>query len=70
MDMKQLRISAGITQEQLANAVQVTVWTVAKWDQGTSFPCLPPNKICKLVEALNTDLETLAELDRQWRSGR
>ena len=36
--IKQLRQNAGITQEQLANALGISAQSVSKWETGTTMP--------------------------------
>lgn len=68
--MKDLRIASGLTQEQLARKVDVSLSTVRNWDRGSTFPEMSPAAMAKLISALNTDLATLAEAEQTWRSSR
>lgn len=68
--MKHLRIASGLTQEQLAREVNVSLSTVRNWDRGSTFPEMSPAAMARLVAVLNTDLATLAEAEQTWRSSR
>jgi transcriptional regulator with XRE-family HTH domain len=67
--MKSLRVASGLTQEQLARKLDVSVSTVRNWDAGRSFPHLSPAAMEDLAAALGTDLTTLAAAERAQRNG-
>ena len=68
--MKRLRVASGLTQEDLAQQLGVSVSTVQKWEQGLSIPRMTPADMAKLVTVLKTDLATLTEVERAWRDSR
>lgn len=53
-----LRTQSGITQAQLATAMNVSRQAVSKWENGQSVPCAA--KMIKLADILNTDIEYLS----------
>ncbi len=55
------RTAAGLTQEQLAEAVGVSRQTVAKWESGETSPDL--EHAAALAEALGTTLDALVSFD-------
>ena len=55
------RMSAHLTQEQLAEAVGVSRQTVAKWESGETSPDL--EHAAALAEALGTTLDALVSFD-------
>ena len=58
------RKNANMTQEQLAEKLQVARQTVSKWEAGTTMPTVPG--LVKLAEALKTDCNSLlAEEEKQ-----
>lgn len=58
------RKNANLTQEQLAEKLQVARQTVSKWEAGTTMPTVPG--LVKLAEALETDCNSLlAEEEKQ-----
>jgi DNA-binding transcriptional regulator YiaG len=68
--MKTLRVASGLTQEDLAQQLGVSVSTVQKWEQGLSIPRMTPADMAKLVTVLKTDLATLTEVEQAWRNSR
>ena len=56
-----LRDRAGMTQEGLAEALQVSRQSVSKWESDTSFPEM--EKLLVLCELFHTDLDTLLRGD-------
>jgi DNA-binding transcriptional regulator YiaG len=68
--MKTLRVDSGLTQEELAQQLGVSVSTVQKWEQGLSVPRMTPADMAKLVTVLKTDLATLTKVERAWRNSR
>ncbi len=68
--MKTLRVASGLTQEELAQQLGVSVSTVQKWEQGLSVPRMTPADMAKLVTVLKTDLATLTKVERAWRNSR
>lgn len=59
-ELKKARTAAGLTQQQLADALGVTRPTVSRYEDGTRFP--DAATITKIVEVLGLDDETAAEL--------
>lgn len=55
-----LRKQAGLTQRQVAQALDIQTQTVGSWEKG-GVPHLPPSKIKKLCEVLNCSLDDLIE---------
>ena len=56
-----LRRRSGLTQEQLAQRMSVTVGTVSKWERGVIEINLPPRELKKLCEVLNITFEELVQ---------
>ena len=56
-----LRDRAGMTQEGLAEALQVSRQSVSKWESDTSFPEM--EKLLVLCQLFHTDLDTLLRGD-------
>lgn len=55
--IKQARASAGLTQEEMASVLGVTLAAVASWENGRSFP--RPRTLQKLSEVTGKSLEFL-----------
>ncbi|RAM49461.1 MAG: XRE family transcriptional regulator [Hapalosiphonaceae cyanobacterium JJU2] len=55
-----LRKRAGLTQRQVAQALDIQTQTVGSWEKG-GIPHLPPSKIKKLCEVFNCTLDELIE---------
>ena len=53
----ELRTAAGLSQNQLAKAMEVSRQAVSKWETGQSVP--DPIKMIHLAEVLDTDIEYL-----------
>jgi transcriptional regulator with XRE-family HTH domain len=66
-ELKNARRARGITQAQLAEAVEVTRPTVSRYEDGTRFPDLA--MVGKICEALDLDDEAAAELVERVRDG-
>ncbi|MDO4851115.1 MAG: helix-turn-helix domain-containing protein [Actinomycetota bacterium] len=60
-NIQETRIAAGMTQEQLAEAVGVSRQTVAKWESGDTSPDL--EHAAALADALGTTLDDLVSFD-------
>ena len=54
----ELRTAAGLSQNQLAKAMEVSRQAVSKWETGQSVP--DPVKMIRLAELLDTDIEYLS----------
>ncbi len=52
-----LRAREGVTQEQLAERMEVSRQSVSKWESGTSFPEM--DTLLKLCDMFHTDMDTL-----------
>ena len=63
----ELRKKAGMTQKDLADALNVERSTVAKWETGTSFPTW--DKIPQVAEALKCGIGDLFKKDGE-KNGR
>ena len=57
--IKEARLAAGMTQEQLAAAVGVTQPAVTQWENGTTNPRVPALRI--IAEVLHTTVDALIE---------
>ena len=57
------RKNANLTQEQLAEKLQVARQTVSKWEAGTTMPTVPG--LVKLAKALETDCNSLLEKEEK-----
>lgn len=57
MQIKELRKAAGLTQQQLAEAVSVSQATVAEWELGIYMPSA--NKLRALADALGCTINDL-----------
>ena len=68
--MKQLRERAELTQQELASRLDTSVSTVAKWDQGATFPRLYPSQIKALMGQLGCSLDELVEAESNWVKGK
>jgi DNA-binding XRE family transcriptional regulator len=60
-DFRDWRVKLGLTQEQAAEMVGVTVHTVRKWEQGAH---LPPRHVPLLIERLGPG-DTPAEIGKK-----
>ncbi len=56
-----LRKRAGLTQRQIAIAMDVTVGTISQWENGGQRPRLFPEQFQKLLQLLNCTLEEFVE---------
>ena len=60
-----LRKRAGLTQRQIAIAMDVTVGTISQWENGGQRPRLFPEQMQKLLQLLNCTLDEFVEAFRQ-----
>jgi transcriptional regulator with XRE-family HTH domain len=60
-----LRKRAGLTQRQIAIAMDVTVGTISQWENGGQRPRLFPEQFQKLLQILKCTLEEFVEAFRQ-----
>lgn len=58
MSLKELRKRAGLTQVQVATAVEVSVDTIKRWEDGKTFPTVP--QIYKIEAAYKTRFDRIA----------
>ena len=58
--MLRLRERAGLTQRQVALALNITDQTVSNWETGHRVPKLSPPQTLKLCKVLECSLEELA----------
>ena len=66
--IKQARERKGLTQEQLAEALEVSRQAVSKWEMDLSRPAR--GKLARLAEALELPEETWAAIDEEQAAGR
>lgn len=66
-ELKRARRVRGVTQAQLAEAIQVTRPTVSRYEDGTRFPDL--DMVFRICEALNLDDDAAADLVERVREG-
>ena len=57
----ELRKKAGVTQRQIANALDVRQGTVSDWETGKHMPRLSPSEMLVLTEMLKCSLTELAQ---------
>ena len=57
--IRDLRVTAGMTQEQLAAAVGVTQGAVTQWETGATFPRSPTLRV--IAEVLDTTVDMLID---------
>ncbi|MBD2578230.1 helix-turn-helix transcriptional regulator [Oscillatoria sp. FACHB-1406] len=62
LKFKQLRENAGLSQEALARALDVTSKTVSNWERGVSPASLTIPQVKTLCKLLNITLEELPDL--------
>lgn len=62
-NIKRHRRKAGLTNRQLANALEVTVSSVEKWQDGTRTP--RPAKLLLLSKVLGVSLDELMKGDKE-----
>ncbi|ABW31466.1 helix-turn-helix domain-containing protein [Acaryochloris marina] len=63
--MKTLRQDAGLSQSELARALDIAESTVRNWDQGRSIPTLSALEYPHLLKLLNCSPEELANAAAQ-----
>ncbi|WP_199337080.1 helix-turn-helix domain-containing protein [Oscillatoria sp. FACHB-1407] len=56
-----LRQRIGLTQRQVAQALDIRQSTVSDWERGISIPNLPPSKIKLMLEIYQCSLDELIE---------
>lgn len=56
-----LRLEAGKTQQQVADAIGVTARTVQNWEAGKNLPELTPVQVADLCDLLNCTVRELAD---------
>ena len=61
LTLKKLRERAGLTQRQLADALDVTVTTISSWERGVKKPSLSFAQVQNVIETLSCTLEELVE---------
>lgn len=59
-----LRKQSGLSQRQVAQALDIQTQTVGTWEKG-GIPHLPPSKVKKLCEVFNCTLDDLIEAYEQ-----
>jgi DNA-binding transcriptional regulator YiaG len=58
--MKELRLKADLTAQDVAIKLGISVSTVANWDQGRTFPNFDPAQMLELIKLYNCTLDDLA----------
>ncbi|AFY54401.1 putative transcriptional regulator [Rivularia sp. PCC 7116] len=61
LSIMSLRKRAGLSQRQVAQAIDVQTATVGRWEQGSVSPRLTPSQTKKLLEVFNCSLDDLIE---------
>lgn len=56
-----LRKRTGLTQRQVAQALDVRESTVSEWERGISVPHLPLRKVRRMLKIYQCDLDELVE---------
>lgn len=56
-----LRKRAGLTQRQIARALDVRESTISEWERGISVPHLPLSKVKQMLEVYQCSLDELIE---------
>ncbi len=56
-----LRKRTGLTQRQIARALDVRESTVSEWERGISVPHLPLSKVRQMLEVYQCNLDELIE---------
>ncbi|MEB3179066.1 MAG: helix-turn-helix transcriptional regulator [Nostocaceae cyanobacterium] len=59
--LKKLREEAGLSQEELARRVGVSVTTISRWERGASSPMLTVPQMKALCKALGKSLDELPD---------
>lgn len=59
LTLTRLRQQAGLTQQELADALEVTQKTISIWEKGSVEPKLSFRQTKKLMEVLNCTLDEL-----------
>jgi len=57
--LKSLRIDAGLSQNDIAKILRVSISLVCKWEAGSRSLSLTPEQTIKMLTILNTNLEAL-----------
>jgi transcriptional regulator with XRE-family HTH domain len=57
--LRQARINAGLTQEELARRIDVRAVAVSRWERGVHQPGL--DRLQRIAEATRTPIETFME---------
>lgn len=63
MKIKQLRLAAGLTQQEIADAMKVDRSTVSYWESGVSMP--RAEQLPKLADLLGCTIDTLFGREEQ-----
>ena len=56
-----LRKRAGLTQRQIAQALDVRESTISEWERGLSVPHLPLSKVRQMLQVYKCNLDELIE---------
>jgi len=63
LNLRQLRIDNGLTQDMVAEKLFVSRQAVSSWENGNSLPTI--DSCLMLLEVFNTDLDTLLCLEKR-----
>jgi len=58
---KQLRLAAGLSQEDLVRIMGVSVSSISRWERGEAEPTMTVNQMKAFCRAVNTNLEDLPD---------
>jgi transcriptional regulator with XRE-family HTH domain len=61
MNLKELRVRTGRTQEAMAELLEVSLSTLRNWERGRAMLSPPVVEIPKYLDAYQCDLETLVK---------
>lgn len=62
-NLKEIRVSVGMTQEELARKVKISSQAVSKWERGESMP--DPQTLPSVADALDISLDRLFDRNRE-----
>lgn len=62
--LKARRLELGVTQRQVAIALNVTETTVRNWESGKHIPTLTPRQTQAICKVLQLSLDEFAEFER------
>lgn len=62
MEIKEMRLAAGLTQIELATRINVNQTAVSQWERGTAMPSC--DKLPEIADVLNCTIDALFGRDR------